>query len=217
MTITWYGQSCFKLDTREAILAIDPFFKEIGLTPPRFRADIVLLTHTHHDHANAAAIPGDPLLITGPGECEVKGITIRGISTFHDAHQGRERGRNTVFRIEADGITLVHLGDYGEGEMREETLALLGGVDILLIPVGGTYTIDGQAAVKVINQIEPRLVIPMHYHLPGLKVKLAPVDTFLRAFSTPGAEHLDKLAVKRKELPEGKTRVVVLNAGSSHG
>lgn len=210
MTITWYGQSCFKIDTREAVLAIDPFSKEIGLTPPRFHADVVLVTHQHYDHANIGTIPGATLGISGAGEYEVKNIAIRGIPSFHDSRLGQERGPNTIYRIEAEGMSVAHLGDFGESALREETLEALGDIDILLIPVGGTYTINAETAGKIINQIEPRLVIPMHYHLPGLKIKLAAVEDFLKAYGAPKAERLEKLNVRKKELPETETRVVVL-------
>ena len=210
MTITWYGQSCFKIDTREAVLAIDPFSKEIGLTPPRFHADVVLVTHSHPDHANADAIPGSPRVITDAGEYEVKGTRIQGIPTFHDTVEGAKRGPNIAFRIVAEGVTLVHLGDFGEAALREETLEALGDVDVLLIPVGGTYTIDAETAVEVIAQIEPRVVIPMHYHVPDLRVKLEPVDEFLKAASARNAERLPKLTLKKKDLPETETRILVL-------
>ncbi len=161
MTITWYGQSCFRIDTREGVVAIDPFGKDIGLTPPRFHANVLLVTHAHADHANTASIHGNPALVTGPGEYELSGIAIQGIPTFHDARGGRERGLNTAFRIEiaSEGMVLAHLGDFGEEAMREETLEALGDVDLLMIPVGGTYTIDGQTAAKVANQIEPRALV----------------------------------------------------------
>lgn len=214
MTITWYGQSCFKIETREVILAIDPFAKDIGLTPPRFHADIILVTHHHADHDNTPAISGrdgTPKIIDGPGEYEIKDLSISGIPTFHDSVEGKERGLNTVFRIEIEGIAIVHLGDFGESALREETAELLGNVDILLAPVGGVYTIDAEAAAAIANQIEPRLIIPMHYRLPELKIKLAPVEDFLKEYGAAGAERLDKLTVKRKDLPQGETRVVVLN------
>ncbi len=210
MTITWYGQSCFKIDTREAVLAIDPFSKEIGLTPPRFHADVVLVTHSHPDHANAAAIPGSPMVISGAGEYEVKSVAIQGIPTFHDAASGAKRGPNIAFRIAAEGITVAHLGDFGEAALREETLQALGDVDVLLIPVGGTYTIDAETAAEIVAQLGPRLVIPMHYHLPGLRVKLEPVDEFLKAAGAKNAERLEKLNLKKKDLPETETRIVVL-------
>lgn len=214
MTITWYGQSCFKIDTREAILAIDPFSKELGLPPPRFHADLVLVTHGHPDHANVGTIPGNPRVITGPGEYEVKGVAVEGIPTFHDSARGSLRGLNTAFRITAENITVAHLGDFGERSLREETAGALGNVDVLLVPVGGTYTIGADAAAELVSRIEPRLAIPMHYHLPGLKVKLAPVEDFLKAAGAARAERTEKLTLKRKDLPETETRVVVLSRGS---
>lgn len=213
MVITWYGQSCFKIETREATLAIDPFSKEIGLVPPRFRADAILITHAHPDHANASAIQGEPALVAGPGEYEMRGVAIRGVPTFHDRHRGRERGLNTCYRIEAEGIALAHLGDFGEGEaLREETLEALGDIDILLVPVGGTYTIGADAAAKVVREIEPSIAIPMHYRLPGLRAKLDPVEEFLRACGG-NSERLEKLSVRPRDLEAGKTRIVVLGAG----
>lgn len=209
VTITWYGQSCFKIESRETTLAFDPFSKEIGLTPPRFRADVVLVTHGHPDHANVETFPGEPFAISGPGEYETRGIAVSGIATFHDAAEGKDRGLNTIFRIETEGMVLAHMGDFGEAKIREETLDALGDVDILFVPVGGTYTIDGETAADIVNQVEPRIVIPMHYALPGLKVKLAPVNDFLKAHGAKG-EELDKLVIKKKDLPESSTRTIVL-------
>jgi L-ascorbate metabolism protein UlaG (beta-lactamase superfamily) len=213
MNISWYGQSCYKIDTKDAVLAIDPYGKEIGLTPPRFQADLVLVTHQHPDHSNAASIAGEPRVITSPGEYEVKGVAVRGIPSFHDREEGRERGPNTIYRIDAEGMSLVHLGDFGEEKLREETLEAIGDVDILFVPVGGTYTVDGNTAAKIVNQIEPRVVIPMHYAIPGLSVKLDAVEPFLKAYGAQGAEKLDKLVIKKKDLPEDTTRVVVLSTG----
>lgn len=210
MTITWYGYSCFRIDTREAVLAIDPFSKDIGLTPPRFRADIMLITHGHPAHANTQTIPGEPVIIDGPGEYEAKGVSVTGIPTFHDNQQGLKRGQNTVFVINAEGMTIAHLGDFGEAAIREETLDAIGDIDILMIPVGGAHTIGADAAAATIAKIEPRLVIPMHYHLPGLKVKLAPVEDFLKSAGATSAERLEKFSARRKDLPETETRVIVL-------
>ena len=224
MTITWYGQSCFKVETREAILAIDPFSKDIGLTPPRFHADLALVSHQHHDHNNVSAItlrsakessensdPKELAVIAGPGEYEIKGFVISGIPTFHDSRQGGDRGPNTLFRIEAEGISIAHMGDFRESSIREETLTALGNIDILMVPVGGTYTIDAEAAAKTVKKIEPRLVIPMHYALPGLKIKLAPVEDFLKEYGIVRPEQLGKLSLKKKDLPD-ETKVVVLKA-----
>lgn len=211
MVITWYGHACFKIETREATLAVDPFSKAVGLNPPRFHADVVLVSHGHADHANIDTIPGSPKVISGPGEYEVKGISILGIPTFHDAHRGRERGPNTSWRIAADGLVLVHLGDFGESGLRPETAEALGDVDILMIPVGGKpSTIDAKTASAVANQIEPNIIIPMHYKIPGLKVQSSTLEAFLTELGIKPVEPMAKLAVKKKDLGAGRTNLAVL-------
>lgn len=211
MVITWYGQSCFKIQSGELTIVTDPFSKEIGLTPPRFRADVVLVSHNHDDHNNADSLSGEPFLIRSPGEYEIKGIYVHGISTFHDASEGQERGLNTMYLIEAEGLRILHMGDFGENEMRSETLDRIGSVDILMIPVGGTYTITGDQAAKIVKDIEPKFLIPMHYNIPGLKIALADVAEFLKEIGNPQAPSQEKLTIKKKEVNEDdKTQIVLL-------
>lgn len=211
MVITWYGQACFKIQSGDLVIAIDPFGKEIGFTPPRFRADVVMVTHSHHDHSNAAALAGEPFAITGPGEYEVKGVTITGIETYHDTARGRERGLNTIYMIEVEGIKILHMGDFGEEKMREETLEAVGDIDILMIPVGGVYTIEWDVAAKIARQVEPAYVIPMHYKISGLKIPLQGPEQFLKEMGVKDAEPQEKLTIKKKDIPEdGKMAVVVL-------
>lgn len=210
MVITWYGQSCFKIQSGETVLFTDPFAKEIGLTPPRAQANIVTISHNHFDHNNSEALTGEPLVIEGPGEYESKGVDIKGILSFHDDKEGKERGTNTIYVIEIEGMKICHLGDLGQAKLTAQQVERIDGVDILMIPVGGTNTIDEEMAAEIINQIEPRIVIPMHYKIPGLTSKIEGVDAFLKEMGVAKKETVDKLTLKKKDLPEGDMQVVVM-------
>ncbi len=166
MTITWFGQSCFRLEAKEGSILIDPFSKEIGLKPPRIKDDVVLVTHQHHDHNNIEDANPEAFIIQNPGEYENHGIAIQGIQSFHDNKEGAERGLNTIYVIKAEELTICHLGDLGH-VLTDHQVEKIGDVDILMIPVGGTYTIDAKTAVEVISQVEPKIVIPMHYMVSG--------------------------------------------------
>ncbi len=211
MVITWYGQACFKIQSGDTVVAIDPFGKEIGLTSPRFRADVALVTHAHPDHANTNSLGGGPFIISGPGEYEVKGVNVIGIETFHDSSSGAMRGKNTLYVIDMEEIRLLHMGDFGESELRTETLDAVGDVDIVMIPVGGTYTIDGKAAAKIVRQIEPAYAIPIHFRIPGLALALEPADAFLKEMGAAGNSPQEKLVIRRKDIVPGKkTEIIIL-------
>ena len=215
MQIIWHGQSCFQLifskrKEEKITLVIDPFSTEIGLRLPKIGADILLVTHSHNDHSNVKGISGDPFLINGPGEYEIRGIFIQGIECFHDESQGKERGRTTTFIIEGDEMKLCHLGDLGQKELTPDQLEKIGNVDILMIPVGGVYTISAQEATKIISQIEPKIVIPMQYHIPKLKIKLDNSDKFLKVMGVKSTEVLSKLIIKKKDLTEDGMQIKVL-------
>jgi len=210
MIIQWFGHSFFRLETKGKIIAIDPYSEEAtGLKPSRFKADILLITHQHEDHSNKSIIMGEPFVLEGSGELEMGGIFIDGLQSFHDKKKGQNRGENTIFLIESEEITVCHLGDLGEPQLREETLEKVGEADILLIPVGGNYTIDYEEAVSLINQIGPKIVIPMHYALPHLKIKLESLDKFIKAIGKK-PEIVDKLIIRKNNLPE-ETKLIVLN------
>jgi len=206
MVITWYGQACFRLQSGQTTVVIDPFEKKLGLTPPKFEAQIVLVTHEHFDHNNTKDIKGDPLVIDGPGEYETSGVRIRGVFSYHDDTEGSQRGVNTIYVIKMEDIRIVHLGDLGQNRLTEEQLDTLGEVDILMVPVGGIYTLDAKQATEITNQIEPKIVIPMHYK--GGE-KLAPVSDFLKKMDFESVIPLSKLVVKKDELGE-EMKVVVL-------
>jgi len=214
MKIAWYGQSCFKLLVKtnggdKITIIIDPFSKDIGLNPPRGSADIVIVSHDHYDHNNIKSISGEPFIIDGPGEYDVKKVFIKGIYSFHDNSKGEERGVNTISVIEAEDMKICHLGDLGQKELSDKQLEKIGEVNILMIPVGGDFTINGSEAVRIINQIEPNVVIPMHYKIPGLNVKLNPVEKFLEEIGSD-KQIVEELSIQKKELTEEELKVVVM-------
>ena len=215
MNIFWHGQSCFQITARrnkdeETRLVIDPFSEEIGLRLPKLEADILLVTHCHSDHNNVKAVSGSPFLVNGPGEYEIKKVFIQGISAFHDASQGRERGENTIYTIDTEGLRLCHLGDLGQKELTGEQLEKIGEIDILMIPVGGIYTISAKEALKVMSQIEPRITIPMHYQIPKLKVKLEGLDKFLKTMGIKKLDPLPRLSIKKKDISPEEAKIIVL-------
>lgn len=214
MQITWLGHSSFRLQGKTAsdIISVvtDPYKSEkVGLKMPKVEADIVTISHDHDDHNNLEAIKGEPFVVRGAGEYESKGVYIDGVSSWHDAEKGAKRGENIIFRFEIEDIVITHLGDLG-AELDDKQLERLEGTDILLVPVGGTYTIDAQKAISVINQIEPRIIIPMHYSVPGLKIDLDPVEKFLKAIAIK-PRHEEKLKISKKDLPQDDMELIVLS------
>lgn len=214
MDINWYGQAMFKIKGKMATLVIDPFDPDFtGLKFPKgIDAQVVLITHQHQDHNNAKAIDGSPLIVTGPGEYEKAGISISGVAAYHDDVLGAERGLNTIYHILIDGINIVHLGDLGH-VLTEEQSSQIDIADILMIPVGSVYTIDAEAAAKVVAQFEPKIVIPMHYKIPGLKFELEGIESFLKEMGAENVEAVSKLSITKEKLPD-ETTVVVLSKGS---
>jgi len=213
--IYWAGQSCFQISVsnsrdHSADIVIDPYDEKIGLKLPNLSADILLVTHDHYDHNDVKSVKGDPFLIQGPGEYEVKGVFVQGIPSFHDDKEGKERGQNTIYVIEAEDMKFCHLGDLGQKQLTDEQLEKIDGIDVLMIPVGGTYTIDSSEAQKVISQIEPKIVIPMHYALPKNKIKLDEVSKFLKTMGKNSVIPQDKFTIKASALPKDGIEIVVL-------
>jgi len=213
MEISWYGQSCFKVEGEKAVLVFDPYSEGIGFKIPNLSADVVLVTHNHPDHNNAEAIAGrtqkKPYLISGPGEYEINDVYIFGISSFHDKSQGKERGLNTIYVANIDGIKICHLGDLGT-ELSSEDLEKIGDVDILFVPVGGVYTISAEEALSVINQIEPKVVIPMHYKIAGLKIELDDLTGFAGQVNISDADGKEVFKVSKSQLPVEEREIVIL-------
>ena len=210
MQIQWFGQSAFKLQGKEVTVAIDPHDKT-GLKMPKFQADLLLITDPKDKEINEKAIRGNTFLINGAGEYEVKGVFVYGLRAFYDNKKGEENGVFTAYVVEFEGIKIAHLGKIGQDTLNERQLEYLEGVDILIVPVGGINGINGTGAVKLISQIQPRIVIPMQYKIPGLKAKAEPVDKFLKEYGAATPEKMDKLKVQKKDLPQEETKVIILN------
>ena len=215
MDITWYGQSCFRIKGKKATVVIDPFDpKATGLRLPKMSAGILLVTHQHPDHNNIADVKESPFVIQASGEYEVNGVDVVGVPTYHDNEKGAKRGKNVVYNLTLDGISLVHLGDLGH-LIDEETKERIGRVDILMVPVGGTYTIDAHQALKVVDMLEPRLIIPMHYKLAHLAYDLAPVDDFTKLAGKACVKVSDKFTIFSDTFPEDQT--ILLMEVEGHG
>ncbi|MCL4489758.1 MAG: MBL fold metallo-hydrolase [Chloroflexi bacterium] len=210
MEIDWFGHSCFRLRGREGTVITDPYSKEIGLSFPRPRADIVTISHDHPGHHFAAGVRGDPRVIEGPGEYEIKNIFVTGIPTSHDKKGGKERGPNTVYTIEMDGLTICHLGDLGHVPSQAQ-VDTLGDVNILLIPAGNATTIGPAEAAEVVSLLEPQIVIPMHFALPELTNKLEPPTKFFKQLGVKPPGALPSFKVTKDSLPQ-ETQVVLLEA-----
>ena len=217
MDIYWGGQALIKLKGKNATVLIDPYGSEFtGLKLPKdLASDVVLVTHDHNDHNNSKAVESTPagnkpMVFDKAGEYEVAGVVITGISSFHDEKVGAERGLNIIFHLMFDGLNLVHLGDLGQLKLNEEQIAQIGDVDILFVPVGGVYTIDGKVASEIVSQLEPRIIIPIHYKIEGLKFELASVDGFLKEMGAEGVVPVPKLSITKEKLPE-EPMVVVLS------
>ncbi len=220
MLITWYGHSCFKIQTKpyrgseEATIFTDPFDKAVGLRPPQSNADIVTVSHSHYDHNNPSALKGEPLIINAPGEYSKQHIQIIGVDSFHDKKEGAERGRNTVFVIESEELRVCHLGDLGH-ILSEKQLDQIGKVDVLMIPVGGVFTLEPKDAESVIGQLEPKIILPMHYKTKGLKININDESAFCKEIGGCPEKKIDKLNIKKKELEKTENKIVLLDIFNS--
>lgn len=213
MELTWYGLSCFRLRSRGLTVVTDPYGPQFGLLLPKLRANVVTVSHEAAGHNHVNAIRSPEHVFDGPGEYEINGVFITGVGTFHKGKVG-ERERNTSFLYEFEDLSVCHLGDLGVLPDREQ-IEVLSEADVLLLPVGGGDTLDAAKAVEVVTELEPSIVIPMHYSMSGLTLKLDPVDKFLKEMGLPRPDPVTSLRVTRSELEGEETRVVLLDFGGS--
>ncbi|MBI2051499.1 MBL fold metallo-hydrolase [Candidatus Roizmanbacteria bacterium] len=214
MTIKYLGHASFFIRTKDAKVVTDPYDPQMtGMKFPKVEADIVTVSHHHQDHDRVHLVSGAPLVLDWPGEYEKNAVRVFGFKSYHDTENGKSRGENILYKIEAEGVSVLHCGDMGvvpDDELVDE----IGEVDILLIPVGGFYTIDANGALEAIKHLEPSIVIPMHYNHEKLNPKvferLAPLTDFLKKYGAESAEPVDQLQVKKEDLADAETKVVVL-------
>lgn len=206
MQIKWFGQSSFLLTSEVGVrILIDPFDRMLGYKMPKpIETDIVAVTHNHGDHNKIRVAIGDYLLVNEPKEYYRDGVSIKGFKTYHDKVNGKKRGENIVFRFTVDGLTICHCGDLGH-LLTEEQVKDIGNVDILMLPVGGRMTINGEDGAKVMEQLKPTVAIPMHYRtkalsLPGMFL-FDKVDKFIEATGQRSTE-LRILDVNTASLPQ---------------
>lgn len=216
MNITWYGHSCFKLQGKDVSLITDPFGKETGLKPPATSADIVTISHESPNHNNRDAIKGEPFIIDGPGEYENKTVVVKGVDSLSSDEKGQLSSSNTIYIITFEDIRICHLGDLGEKSLSAEQLHIIGEVDILFVPVGGSAALNAKDAGAIIGQIEPRVIIPMHYKIPGTKgdlEKMEDIRLFCQDHNLNMNETVSKVSFKKKDLPEEEPQFIIMDTG----
>jgi L-ascorbate metabolism protein UlaG (beta-lactamase superfamily) len=213
MNIFWQGQTCFKIIVQkgkegQVSILVNPYGKETGLRPPKVEADILILSDDSRKE-----VQGCGFLVAGPGEYDVKGVYIKGIPALAkstDPKNKKDKKKTTIYAIEAEDIRICYLDNLGEEELSSKELEDIGGADVLIVPVGGQDSLDAKGAIKVMSQIEPKIIIPMYYKIPGLKIKLDAVETFLKSLGIKTLEPVPKLSIKKKDIQEGEAKIIVL-------
>ncbi|MBV9690976.1 MAG: MBL fold metallo-hydrolase [Ktedonobacteraceae bacterium] len=202
MEITWIGHACFQLRGKNVTLVTDPFSVQpqgASVRLGKLNASIVTSSHNHSGHMNASVVGGNPHVVRGPGEYEISDVLITGVASYHDDKSGQQYRRNTIYVIHMDEIAICHLGDLGHA-LQEEQLEEVADADVLLIPIGGQHTIHATQAVEIISQVEPRVVIPMHYQT-ATGEGLDPLDKFCREMGVESLRPQPRLVITRSTVP----------------
>jgi len=201
LQIRWHGHACWEI-TDNITLVTDPHDgRSIGIPAPNVTGDIILISHDHYDHNSVKTVEKeDSKIVTDERKRTIQGIEIQGIPSYHDEEKGAKRGENIIFKFIMDGIRFCHLGDLGH-ELDEETVQKIGEVDILFIPVGGTFTIDSSQAWNVINMVKPKIIIPMHYKIGGLSLPITGIDTFLEQNKHKVISVGNEIEIDKEDLP----------------
>jgi len=211
VTIKWLGHSCFLISSDDRVKIItDPFDDSVGYAAPEAVADICVVSHDHFDHNCVSVVKGNPEVVKGTGERNVKDVNFKGVGAFHDEKKGSLRGEDTIFLWELGGIKFTHVGDLGT-ELSPDQIKETGPVDVLFVPTGGYYTIDAQTAGKVVSSLNPKVAIPMHYKAPvmGSNFPIAGEDEFLKGKENVVKVGKNSVTFKKETLPQ-KTTIYVL-------
>lgn len=211
MRIEYFGHSCFKLtESTGTSIVCDPYNESVGYAPHKLTCDAVTISHHHFDHDALDDISGSPIVIDKVGCYSLHGVEIKAIKSYHDSDGGAKRGANLIFKFRMDGIDICHLGDLGE-RCSSKIIHELLPINVLMIPVGGTYTIDCEMAKEYVDRIMPDLVIPMHYRNKGCKIDIDKVDSFVDLFDGEYVEECEKgeISLMRSNL-KGDTKILIL-------
>ncbi len=214
MKVKWLGHSAFIITSSDGTrILTDPykpgsFDGAVGYGPITEAVDVVTVSHDHDDHNGVEGLPGRPEVVRSCGEHEMHGLRVRGFGCYHDESKGSERGANIIFVIEADGIRVCHLGDLGHA-LSPDAIHEIGAVDVLLIPVGGFFTIGAGQAAVIAGALEAKVIIPMHFKTESLGFPVAPVDDFLKEMGSYERPETSEVEITRESLDLGR-RVIVL-------
>lgn len=213
MHISWFGLSSFKITSKDVAVFTDPFGKAAGPTPPRGGGDMIVCSNPSSElYNNYSSISGSPFVIQSPGEYDIKGIFVRGIPAAAAKNSGEKKpeiNRQAIYLLTIEGMNVGFLGAFPQKNLTDNQIEELNNIDVLLVPVGGNMVCDAKVAVEIINELEPKIVIPMHYKTSSINVKLDPLDRFTKEMGSKG-EAIEKLLVKKTDLEEEKTRLVIL-------
>lgn len=215
MKIRYLGHSCFSLTESTGTSIVTDPYGDIGFDMPRTEADIVTVSHAHYDHNNISAVGGNPTVIEKEGNYDFGGVGITAVKSYHDDEDGKKRGENLIFKFRMDGLEVCHLGDLGE-ECSSSLIEAILPVHVLLIPVGGEYTIDAEQAKEYVDRLMPSIVIPMHYKEKGLDMDLDKVDAFCDLFESDADEEQvelledDEIELFRDDITEETTKIIVM-------
>jgi len=202
LQIRWHGHACWEI-TNDKTVVTDPHDgRSIGIPAPSVQGDIILVSHDHYDHNSVKTVEKEESkVITDERKRNINGIDIKGFTSFHDEVGGAKRGSNIIFKFNVDELDFCHLGDLGH-ELDNETAGRIGNIDVLFIPIGGTFTIDDESAWKVIKKLKPKIVIPMHYKIGGLSLPIAGIDPFLEKNKSKVLPVGNEIEIDKEDLPE---------------